>query len=149
MEARYPTDKDWDEFLASPNSWEGTAGIAFLGTIADVLQRAELCKKGAGAFDLATFVQRFEALRQGPLCTGGILHILALDPESFVDAAFDVDLAQGEAGVRLWREIANKDIRPWRTLRRLVLRPLEHRWWGEEPYQQMEEYFGEEAGRHG
>ncbi len=64
-------------------------------------------------------------------------------------AAFDVDPTLGEAGVQLWSETANKDIRPWRTLRRLVLRPLEHRWWGDEPYRQMEAYFGEEAGRHG
>lgn len=149
MKVRYPTESDWNQFLASPDAWVGDDSTAFVGTIADVLQRAEACKKGQAALDLVTFQLRFEALLQGRLCADGILHILNLDPESFMDAAFDVEFAEGEAGVRLWPEIANKDIRPWRTLRRLVLRPLEHRWWGEEPYRQMEEYFGEEAGRHG
>jgi hypothetical protein len=144
---RYPTTEDWQDLLANPGAWQGAEGMAFIGTIADLLQLGEECKKGNG-MSLAEFEERCQLLLDGPIIAEGLLHIRELDQETLVDAMFDVNYEQGEDGVRFWSEIARQDIRPWRTLRRLLLRPLDH-WFEDEPYRQMEEYFGAEPGRNG
>jgi hypothetical protein len=145
---RYPAWDDWKALLDSPAQWNGPPDTAFVGTIADLLQLAEDCKKHGGAGDLAAFKVRCRALLSGAIVQAGILHLRELDQETLVNALFDVDFGHGGAGVRYWSEVDTKDIRPWRTLRRLVLRPL-HQWFEDEPYRQMEAFFGEEPQRNG
>jgi hypothetical protein len=145
VDVRYPTREDWLHLLANPEEWQGPEGLSFIGAIADLLQLAEECKKGSD-LSLAAFEEGCKLLLNGPIVSSGLLHIRELDQETLMDAMFDVDFEQGEAGIRYWSEVATKDIRPWRTLRRLLLRPLYH-WFEDEPYRQMEAYFGEEPGR--
>lgn len=149
METRHPSRADWIRFLTNPDDCEGLVDVVYIGTIADVLQLAEECKKGAGPMGLGAFEQSHDALCRGRIVTQGILHTLELDRESILDAAFSGSLYEDEEGITLWSEVATKDLRPWRTLRRLVLRPHEYRWWGVDPYNMMEEQFGEEPGRNG
>jgi hypothetical protein len=149
VETRHPTREEWLRFLANPNDCEEFVGIAFIGTIADILQLAEECKKGTGPMGLRAFEERHKALCEGQLVAGGMLHTLELDRESLLEAAFTGSPYEDEEGITLWSEVATKDIRPWRTLRRLILREVGYRWWGPVPYLMMEELFGEEAGRNG
>ncbi len=149
MQTRYPTREDWLRFLDQPDNCDGIEGVFFMGTIADVLQLAEECKKSGNPMDLSAFAHRHHTLCRSRVVTAGILHTLDLDQAAIVDAAFSkFDYGEDES-MKLWPEIATTAIRPWRTLRRLVLRPHDNRWWGTDPYDQMEAYFGEEQGRDG
>jgi hypothetical protein len=98
---------------------------------------------------LGAFEEQHRGLRRGRIVYEGILHTLDLDREALVNAAFAGSPYGDDDATTLWSEVATTEIRPWRTLRRLVLRPHDNRWWGEEPYRQMEEYFGDEQGRNG
>jgi len=149
VETRYPTREDWLRFLANPDNCEGLIGIAYVGTIADILQLAEECKKSNNPMGLTEFERLHGELRRGRLIAEGILHTLDLDREAILDAGFTGSPYEDDDAMTLWSEVSVTTIRPWRTLRRLVLRPHEYRWWGTEPYRQMEEYFGEEQGRNG
>jgi|SRR5271157_1947544 len=144
MGFRYPTWDDWERFLESPNDIDAARGEFFLGTIADVLQLIEEAKKGAVSVSLAERMQHIRALLNGSLVVRYLLRILELDQQALLEAVFE-----DPSGQELWSEVANKDTRPWRTLRRLVLRDHDNRGFGDQPYREMEAFFAEEPGRNG
>jgi hypothetical protein len=140
---------EWRALLQHPDERERRRGQFLLGTIVDVLQIAEWCKKEQEAFDTAGFRAGWEALREKPagLLEDGTLQLHGLDRDCLVAALFDWDREQAEHGMSLWEEAANRKIRPWRTMRRLILRPTEERYWDQEIYDAMEQMFGEEPDR--
>jgi hypothetical protein len=144
MAFRYPIDEDWERFLASPNDIGAAGEDAFLGTIADLLQRIELAKKGRIDVSLPDMKQQVRALLDGDLVGQHYLRVLELDLQALQEAMFESDSDDA-----LWREVANKNTRPWRTLRRLVLRDHDNRGFGDQPYLEMEAFFGEEPERNG
>jgi hypothetical protein len=147
MDVHFPTLEEWIRLVTDPDNRQGREGEVLVGTIADVLQVAERCKKGRAGMEVREFHSGWETLRRGRLIASGTLHVLGLDQEGLLDALFDTDRSKGEAGVSLWTAVVGTETRPWRTVRRLILRPLDSRWWGDGPYEQMEAYFGEEPGR--
>jgi hypothetical protein len=127
---------------------ERRRGQFLLGTIVDVLQVAEECKKGE-ARDLAVFRAGWAALGEKPagLLEDGTLQLYGLDKDCLLAALFDWDREKGEEGIVIWDQAADRTTRPWRTMRRLILRPTEQRYWDQGLYDAMEEMFGEESDR--
>jgi hypothetical protein len=139
---------DWHALLHDPNERERRRGQFLMGTIVDVLQVAEGCKKG-DAVALSAFRAGWEALNEVPggLLQDGTLQLCALDKDCLLDALFDWDRTLGEEGISLWAPAADPTTRPWRTMRRLILRPTEQRYWDQDLYDVMEQMFGEEPDR--
>jgi hypothetical protein len=139
---------EWIAILQDADERERRRGQFLLGTIMDILQIAEGCKKGSGIEEDA-FRAGWEAMRErAGLLEDGTVQLLGLDREELLDALFDHDRRHGEEGVSIWA-LVQRETRPWRTMRRLMLRPTEQRWWDQDTFDAMEEMFGEEPERHG
>jgi hypothetical protein len=117
-----------------------------LGTIMEVLEVAEVCKKGRGGLDEGTFREGWRRLRApgGALHNGRVL-LAGLDQDCLVDSLFD--RGQGADAIGFWSFAVGTGTTPARTVRRLILRPSDSKWWGAEPFAEMEARFGEEPGR--
>jgi hypothetical protein len=140
---------EWSTLLQDADERERRRGQFLLGTVVDVLQIGEGCKKGQEAFDVATFRAGWEALRETPggLLEDGTLQLYGLDRSCLLAALFDWDREEGEQGICLWSPAADRRTRPWRSMRRLILRPTEERFWDQDVYDAMEQMFGEEPDR--
>ncbi|MBV9125738.1 MAG: hypothetical protein JO112_20505 [Planctomycetes bacterium] len=148
MEIHLLTLAEWVSLLQHSDEREQRRGQFLLGTIVDVLQLAEGCKKGE-VLDLAAFRAGWKALGEKPagLLADGTLQCCGLDQDGLLDALFDWDRAEGEEGIEIWDQAADRTQPPWRTLRRLILRPTEQRYWDQGVYDAMEQLFGEEPDR--
>jgi hypothetical protein len=139
---------DWRALLQSPDERERRRGEFLLGTIVDVLQIAERCKKGQEDFNGVGFRTGWDALGENAgLFEDGTVQMYGLDQACLLAALFDWDREQGDQGITLWQEAADRSTRPWRTMRRLILRPTEERYWDQGLYDAMEQLFGEEPDR--
>ncbi len=134
--------------LRHPDERERRRGQFLLGTIVDVLQLAEGARKG-NALDLAVFRAGWNALGEKPagLLEDGTLQLIGLDKDCLLAALFNWDRERGEEGVGIWDQAADRTTRPWRTLRRLILRPTTQRYWDQDLYDAMEQMFGGEPDR--
>ena len=125
-------------------------GEFLIGTIVDVLEIAEGCKKGIEDVGEREFLTAWRAIHQPPsLMDEGVLQLLGLAREDLLEALFDWDRQRGEEGISIWARVSEPGIRPSRSMRRLILRPTEQRWLDEEIYEQMEQMLGEEPDRNG
>jgi hypothetical protein len=140
---------EWLNLLLAAGERERRRGEFLLGTIADVLQICEGCKKGR-AIQEGAFRAGWDALRQERgLLEDGTLLLLGLNQNALLEALFDYDREQGDEGIVIWERITEPGTRPWRTMRRLMLRPTEERWWDQDVFDAMEQLFGEEPDRNG
>jgi hypothetical protein len=125
-------------------------GEFLIGTIIDVLEIAEGCKKGVEDVGEMEFLAAWKTFRQRPsLMEDGVLWFFGLGREDLLDALFDWDRQRGEEGISIWTKVSEPGTRPSRSMRRLILRPTEQRWLDEEIYEQMEQMLGEEPDRNG
>ena len=149
MDPHLLTLAEWRALLHDPGERERRRGDWLLGTIAEVLQIAEECKKG-GSFVGSGFHAGWNALREQPdgLLEEGTLLLLGLDKAGLVDALFEWDRELGDEGVTPWPPAADPHVAPWHTLRRLILRSQQS-WLDPQVYVAMERLFGEDSGRHG
>ena len=109
-----------------------------LCTIMDILEVAEDARKGRGRLDRVAFLEGWRVLQAGVIVHGG-LQVAALNQDRLTDALFERDEA---VVVGLWSNAVGRELPPTRTVRRLILRPSEHTWWGD-LYQEMEAYYAE------
>jgi hypothetical protein len=139
---------EWCAILLHPEERERRRGQFLLGTIVDVLQVAEGCKKGESG-GLAAFRAGWAALWESPdgLLEKGMLQLYGLDKDCLLAALFDWDRDKGDEGIEIWDQAADHTTRPWRTMRRLILRPTEQRYWDQDLYDAMEGHFGKEPDR--
>lgn len=145
MHIKLLTSSDIERIVRVPRmTWKQLDGDLGLCTIMEVLETGERARKGKGIMDTYTFLRGWRTLRaaDGALDRGD-LQIAVLDQNCLMDDLFEQD----EAGliVGLWPLADGKGISPDRTVRRLILRPSERKWWGEEPYVQMESWHSEVA----
>jgi hypothetical protein len=114
----------------------------------EVLEAAEGAKKGRGNLAHAQFRAAWNQLRQptGPLRDGRVF-LATLDQDCLTECLFDT--GQGPSAVHLWSAVAGTATTPARSVRRLILRPSDTKWWGDGAYREMEERLGEEQGRDG
>jgi hypothetical protein len=141
--------EEWRDLLLAAAERERRRGEFLLGTIADVLQIGEGCKKGQW-LEEGAFCAGWDALRQeGGLLEDGTLLLLGLDQNALREALFDDERGRGDEGIAIWEWITEPGTRPWRTVRRLLLRPTEERWWDQDVFDAMEEMFAEEPDRNG
>jgi hypothetical protein len=125
-------------------------GEFLIGTIIDVLEIAEGCKKGSEEIGEMEFLAAWDTLHQGQgLLDKGVLQLLGLGREDLLEALFDGDPQRSDEGVSIWAEVSGSGTRPSRSMRRLILRPTESRWLDEDIYEQMEQMLGEEPDRNG
>jgi hypothetical protein len=123
-------------------------GEFLIETIVDVLEIAEGCKKGVEDLGEMEFLAAWNTLRLQPsLLDEGILQLFGLSRADLLEALFDWDRRRGEEGISIWDKASEPGTRPSRTMRRLILRPTEQRWWDSEIYDAMEEMLGEEPDR--
>src|SRR5437588_4807095 len=110
---------EWRALLQHADERERRRGQFLLGTIVDVLQIAEGCKKEQEAFDGAGFRAGWEALGEKPagLLEDGTLQLHGLDLTCLLAALFDWDREEAERGISLWDQAADRSTRPWRTMR--------------------------------
>jgi hypothetical protein len=144
MSATLLTPKEWEDLLRGHSVPGGQ--VPALGTIMEVLEVAEASKKGRARLDETVFRAGWRTLRErtGALRTGS-LFLASLDQDGLSEALFD--RGQGPDAVDLWPPVATSAISPARSVRRLILRPSDTRWWGGEAYDEMEERLEEEPGR--
>jgi hypothetical protein len=126
MDVQLLTLREWHALLHDADERQLRRGQFLMGTIVDVLQLAEGCKKGE-AVALSALRAGWEALNEAPsgLLQDGTLQLYGLDKDCLLDALFDWDRTRGEEGISLWGPAADPTTRPWRTMRRLILRPTE------------------------
>src|SRR5262245_3173504 len=146
MSATLLTPEEWEGLLRGHPVPPGQAPA--LGTIMEVLEAAEAAKKERGTLTQAEFRAAWNQLRQpaGPLRDGRVF-LASLDQDCLTECLFDT--GQGRSAVILWPAVAGTATTPARSVRRLILRPSDIRWWGADAYREMEERLGEEQGRDG
>jgi hypothetical protein len=110
-----------------------------LCTIMDVLEVAEDARKGRGHLDRGAFLEGWGTLRAGAIAQGGV-QVAVLDQDRLTDALFERDET---IVIGLWCDAVGRHLPPDRTVRRLVLRPSELTWWGDDLYQEMEGRYAE------
>jgi hypothetical protein len=113
-----------------------------LCTVMDILEVAERSRKAAGMIDLGDFLKGWAEVQRpdGPVGRADI-QVAALNQEDLAEALFSRDQSGVVRG--LWGSAVGSELPPDRTVRRLILRPSEHRWWGGEAYEEMESRYGE------
>ena len=105
-----------------------------LCTIMDVLEVAEDVRKGRGRLDRGAFLEGWQVLRAGAIARGDVL-VAVLDHDRLSEALFERDEA---VVIGLWPDAVGRHLPPGRTVRRLIFRPSESTWWGDDLYQEME-----------
>jgi hypothetical protein len=114
-----------------------TIGIC---SIADFLHICETCKKGdlyVSHSDLENSCKAFEEDPDGPL-TKGQIYIVNLEVNNLSSALF---MRNNGLVVDLWRQAANSNISPRRSIRYLTIKYTDESiWWSEDVYQEMEQY---------
>ena len=101
------------------------------------LETAENARKGKGAMDRSAFLRGWHILcKEGGALTRTDIIVEVLNQDCLMENLFERNEAHVVTG--LWSKAVGIDIPPDRTVRRLILRPSERKWWGEEPYLEME-----------
>jgi len=143
MEIRLLTQSDVERIINDP-----VAGCSQfdsrlrLCTIMEVLETAERSRKGRGRMDTREFLRGWQSLRDdGGALARGDIQIATLDLDCLIDSLFERN--EATVVVSLWSAAYAKDLPPERTVRRLILRPSERKWWGGEPFMEMESWYSE------
>ncbi len=107
-------------------------------SIADLLDVCEAYKKGnLDIFLVEELGSKLDAFNEGPV-KEGVVSIVDLDQNNLSAALFERDSG---VVIDLWRQAANRDVSPKRSIRYLTLRVTDDSiWWSENVYQEMEEY---------
>ncbi len=109
-------------------------------SVADLLDICEAYKKGNLRISHQELDKRFNAFNENPEgpVRKGVVHVSELDQDNLSSALFERD---GGTIIDLWRQAANKNISPKRSVRYLTLRMTSDSiWWSEDVYQEMEDY---------
>jgi len=105
-----------------------------LCTIVESLQIAEQVRKGRSRMHWRAFLRGWESSRETPN-----LYVAPLDADCLERALFE--RADMYTVVGLWSGIGSRTLPIERTMRRLILRPSEQTWWGDELYDEMETWY--------
>lgn len=109
-------------------------------SIGDLLDVCESNKKRIINIDREVLNQRYRELvedQAGPVYNG-LIFIINLEQDNLSSALFE---KEEELIIDLWRQAANANISPRRSIRYLTMRIIDRStWWSEEVYLQMEEY---------
>jgi hypothetical protein len=143
MRIKLLTSSDVKQIVHNPlTAHQQLDGDIGLCTIIEVLETAEKARKGKGTMDIPAFLQGWHILREegGALACGDV-QVAVLDQYCLMEDLFQRNEAHVVTG--LWPQAVGIDLPPDRTIRRLILRPSERKWWGEEPYSEMESWYEE------
>jgi hypothetical protein len=114
----------------------------------EVLEVAEAAGKGRGSLYLEAFRAGWRQLRgPGGALREGHVFLASLDQDCLAESLFAQ--GQGLSAVNLWPEVVGTATTPARSVRRLILRPSDAKWWGAEAYREMEDRLEEAEGRRG
>jgi hypothetical protein len=149
MSVTFLTLAEWEDILHGRPVPSGP--LPALGTIMDLIELADRAKKGRGHFHEGAFRQGWKKCRtQDGALNDGSVCLVSLDQDCLAESLFDH--CQGSCAVKLWPLISNTTTTPSRSVRRLILRPSETKWWGDAAFHEMEDGLGEEcnwnAGRY-
>lgn len=105
-----------------------------LCTIVEPLQIAEQVRKGRARMHWRDFLREWKAARESL-----DLNVAPLDADCLERALFE--RADTYIAVGLWSGIGSHILPIERTMNRLILRPSEQTWWGDELYDEMETWY--------
>jgi hypothetical protein len=139
MSATLLTLDEWERLLGGQVVPSGQ--VPALGTIMDVLELAEAAKKGRRSLDERAFRTAWKQLREaGGALRDGRLFLACLDQDCLAESLFEE--RQGPSAINLWAAVMGTATTPAHSVRRLILRPSDTKWWGDDAYEEMEERMG-------
>jgi len=107
-------------------------------SIADLLDVCEASKKGNIRISPLELDKKFDEFNLEDAVRKGFVSVIDLNQDNLSSALFERD---GGTVMDLWRQAANQNISPKRSIRYLTLRITDDSiWWSEDVNQEMEEY---------
>ncbi len=135
MKIRLFSHADVERIVQHPQAIEQEESLS-LCTVMEPLLVADSVLKGRARLDWLTFRDGWQAV-----IGSGWLYVAPLDADCLNRALFERSDTYIVTG--LWPEVRGRNLPPDRIVRRLILRPSEQTWWGDELYTEMEAWYEE------
>lgn len=124
------------------------AGVDAVGLcpIVELFEICEAAKKLKAKLEIDQFRSGLQTLSRGSISLGEIV-VINLDQSCLTHSLFERD---EENVIDLWSDVANTQISPSHSIRRLILRPSNQTWWDSDIYAESEAiYTTGESGDNG
>ncbi|GAB4547148.1 MAG: hypothetical protein Kow0063_41770 [Anaerolineae bacterium] len=136
MRIRLLSHADVERLVRNPRAFGQEEPLLFC-TVMELIQIADAAVKRRSNLDWSGFLNGWQTITEQKR-----LYVAPLDIDCLNRAIFERSDSHIVTG--LWPAVCEQTLPPDRAVRRLILRPSEQSWWGDELYTEMEAWYGEE-----